>query len=59
MDIKSAKYVIGPSGVKIIRVTLNGQDNIYSDIPPAEDNSDYKEVMRQVAAGELTIEDAD
>lgn len=59
MDIKSAKYVVGPSGVKIIQVILNGQDNIHLDIPPDPSNIDYKDVMEQVDAGTITIEEAD
>ena len=28
-------------------------------VPLSEDNTDYAEIMRQVEAGELTIQDAD
>ena len=46
MDIKSAKYVVGPSGVKIIQVTLNGQDNIHLYIPLDLDNTDYQYIRQ-------------
>ena len=34
-------------------------DGMRCSVPLAEDNIEYIEIMRQVAAGELTIEDAD
>jgi hypothetical protein len=39
-----------------IKVEINGK---VSDVPLDENNSDYAEIMRQVAAGELTIADAE
>ena len=39
-----------------IKATING---VEYDIPIAEGNKEYDEIMRQVAAGELTIADAE
>ena len=57
MLFPNAQYVNGLDGeVACIQVT-------YSDhrlhIPIDSFNSDYAEIMRQVEAGELTIQDAD
>jgi hypothetical protein len=55
--ITSAKYCVdllgNNSGVVCV---FNGQDLI---VPLDPANSDYAEIMRQVEAGELTIQDAD
>ena len=60
MVITNAKYVEtdnGDSSTYVsIRATING--TTYS-IPIAADNTDYAEILRRVAAGTLTIEDAD
>ncbi len=59
MEIVSPKYQNDPlTGKKnhCIKATLNG---MMAFIPTDPDNTDYAEIMRQVAAGELTIEDAD
>ena len=61
MIIENAKYVKAPlnntdnqnNGVK---ATING---VESWVPMDEENTDYAEILRQVAAGELTIADAD
>jgi len=67
MDIKNAKYY---QGVKIdsdnkltndgvnqgIVATIN---NAQMWVPLDPDNADFAEIQRQVAAGELTIADAD
>ena len=61
MIIENAKYVKAPlnnpdnqnTGVK---ATING---VESWVPMDEENTDYAEILRQVAAGELTIADAD
>jgi len=39
-----------------IEVSING---IMSVVPENLENTDYAEIMRQVAAGDLTIADAD
>ena len=63
MEIKNAKYqkqydedmnVIGDNIG--IRAEINGQSVI---VPLDPENSDYKEIMRQVTEGTLTIADAD
>jgi len=61
MIIENAKYVKAPlnnpdnenTGVK---ATING---VESWVPMDKDNTDYAEILRQVAAGTLTIADAD
>ncbi len=62
MNIASAKYIkmttpIGGEVINTIEATVNGVKNIC--IPMDEENTDYAEILRQVAAGTLTIEDAD
>lgn len=56
--ITSTKFVKNPSTkeVEIIQVISNG---ITTFVPICVGNSDYDELMRQVDAGELTIEPAD
>ena len=58
MDITSAKYQ-DPDGNgrnDTIKATINGTE-MFVPLDPA--NTDYAEIQKQVAAGELTIEDAD
>ena len=61
MKITSAKYVTSPNidGVKV----NEGISAIVGDkrlgVPLDPENTDYAEIMRQVDAGELTIEPAD
>jgi hypothetical protein len=61
MDIKSAKYIkdtlANDGSHSNIRVVLN--DGVVMAVPINTENSDYVELMRQVDAGELTIEEAD
>ena len=61
MDIKSAKYIkdtlANDGSHSNIRVVLN--DGVVMAVPINTKNSDYVELMRQVDAGELTIEEAD
>ena len=61
MDIKSAKYIkdtlANDGSHSNIRVILN--DGVVMAVPINTENSDYVELMRQVDAGELTVEDAD
>ena len=57
MNITSAKYQIEPlSEVVTIKATINGQELF---IPICVGNRHYDEIMRQVEAGILTIEEAD
>ena len=58
MDIKDAKYEKGGNPeVNSIVVTLNSGGVLV--VPLADDNSDYVEIMRQVADKKLTIKEAD
>lgn len=58
MNITSAKYHLDYNGNNTaISVTIDGE---YIVVPMnAEGNRHYDEIMRQVAAGTLTIKDAD
>ena len=58
MDIKSAKYYKnGITGKACgIYCTIN---DVEVAVPLDPDNTDYAEILRQVDAGTLTIEDAD
>ena len=57
MNITSAQYQNDKSGnIDNIRTTIDGTE-MYVPTDPA--NRHYAEIMRQVAAGELTIADAD
>lgn len=57
MNITNAQYFADLNGDNsIIKITIDGTE-IYAPLDPA--NRHYAEIMRQVAAGELTIADAD
>ena len=58
MDITSAKYIADAvtSENASIEIVVNG-DKIW--VPIAPGNRHYDEIQRQVAAGTLTIQDAD
>jgi len=58
MNITAAKYVKDSVREEItcIRIVIDEKQKI---IPLAEGNRYYDEIMRQVDAGELTIEEAD
>jgi len=57
MNITSAQYLVDSDGIQsCIDVTIDGERYI---IPVATGNRHYDEIMRQVAAGTLTIQDAD
>ena len=57
MNITSAKYQEDLDGQNVgIIVVVNGV-TMFVPLDPA--NTDYDEIMRQVAAGTLTIADAD
>ena len=67
MEITSAQYIQNEgvnSGIKInnsqtVDPDGNGNSVYIITVPLDPSNSDYAEIMRQVAAGELTIADAD
>ena len=61
MDIKNAKYIKEIHGTVVgenecIKATING---VESFVGLSLDNRHYAEIMKQVDAGELTIEPAD
>ena len=57
MNITSAQYIEDHEGNnEVIKATI---DNITNLVPLDTANRHYAEIMRQVAAGELTIADAD
>ena len=58
VNIKKAKYQKRNDVVKSIEVTFNNSNTVLG-VPINTDNDDYVDLMKQVDAGELTIEDAD
>ena len=57
MNISSARYTTNLEGDNTaIKCIIDGET---IHVPLQEGNRHYDEIMRQVAAGELTIEDAD
>ena len=57
MQITSAQYITGLSGTKTsIRATIDGQE-LFVPLDPA--NRHYAEIMRQVEAGTLVIQEAE
>jgi len=57
INITSAQYFVNLSSENAgIKCTVDGEE-VY--VPLATGNRHYDEIMRQVAAGELTIADAD
>ena len=58
MTITSAQYHNGPTGQSnfVIEATIDGK---VVWVPVCAGNAHYDEIMRQVAAGTLTIQDAD
>tara|TARA_B100000214_G_C23964284_1_gene626925 strand:- start:285 stop:467 length:183 start_codon:yes stop_codon:yes gene_type:complete len=60
MNIKTAQYFKDITGkVSSIQVTLVDKPNISVSVPLDPANTDYAEILKQVAAGTLTIKDAD
>lgn len=57
MDITSAQYMTNIQGDNVsIKCIVNGET---IHVPLQEGNRHYDEIMRQVAAGDLTIADAE
>ena len=57
LNITSAKYVRGLSGELVsVMIVVDGET---MGVPMDPANRHYAEIQRQVAAGELTIADAD
>ena len=60
MKIENAKYHALNGNPDLPNVSITCIiDGTRCSVPIAEDNTEYMEIMRQVAAGELTIADAD
>ena len=58
MNIETAQYYNMDGETAGIKVTLQGSDQLLC-VPLDPANRHYAEIMRQVEAGELTIQDAD
>ena len=58
MNIKSAKYVKNEENIDT-SIDVTKVDDSVIHVPLAPDNSDYIEIMKQVADGTLTIADAE
>ena len=58
MNITSAKYIKDLISEKINTIEIVIDEQTYF-VPMKEGNTHYNEIMRQVEAGELTIEEAD
>ena len=56
MNITSAKYVANKGKIVGINVIIDGQE---WGVPLAAGNRHYEEIMRQVEAGDLEIQEAD
>ena len=57
MNITSAQYIANINGNNVsIKVTIDG---VEMTVPIEPTNRHYAEILRQVAEGTLTIEDAD
>ena len=57
MNITAAQYTLGLDGVNFgIKATIDGTE---MSVPLDPANRHYAEILRQVEAGELTIQDAE
>lgn len=56
MNITSAKYIADDTGNIAIIINVDGSE---WGVPMSEGNRHYAEILRQVEAGTLTIQDAD
>jgi len=56
MTIANAKYIQFASVNCTVQATIDGQE---MSVPIDPDNTHYAEILRQVDAGTITIEDAD
>jgi hypothetical protein len=57
MNITFAQYIVsGLTGNNLINATIDGQE---WSVPLDPANRHYAEILKQVAAGTLTIQDAD
>ena len=56
MNITAAQYITYKDGSNSIQATIDGQE---LSVPLDPANRHYAQIMRQVEAGDLVIEDAD
>jgi len=56
MIIENAKYVAVDGENSVVVATIDG---VYSSVPLDNNNKHYAEILKQVADGTLTIQDAD
>jgi len=56
MDVTSAQYIADQGENTGIKATIDGQEIF---VPISSGNRHYAEIMRQVEAGTLTIQEAD
>jgi len=59
MNIESAKYIVGPSGVSIIRVKLKNSGALILNVPLDPANTDYQAIQEWVKIDGNSIEAAD
>ena len=59
MIINTAKYFNKLGTNDAVSISITTADNEFMSVPLDPANSEYAEIMRQVEAGELTIEPAD
>ena len=57
MEITNAKYVTDEDGNNIVVACI--VDGLHTSVPIDTDNRHYAEILKQVADGTLTIQDAD
>ena len=58
MIFKDCKYIKNEMKTEVIQIKATLNDEVWF-VPLDPDNTSYAEIMRQVDAGELTIEPAD
>lgn len=56
MTITSAQYMVIAKDITVIKVTIDGE---VLQVPEDPSNRHYAEIMRQVEAGTLTIQEAE
>ena len=59
MNIKTAKYRVGPSGVAIIEVKLENKENVILNVPQDPANTEYQAILEWAKIDGNKIEDAD
>ena len=59
MNIKTAKYRVGPSGVAIIEVKLENKENVILNVPQDPANTEYQAILEWAKIDGNKIEEAD